>query len=171
MQPVQHRCQEKERRSCVSSFTQSSNVVALKHMAFAVRDAEKALADYARLLGVPATSQIIDYEKSRTRVALFRLGGIEYQLCQSMDPDGRFAAWIDARGAEGLHHICYEVSSIDAALEHAASSGAKLRLCKACGVFGSHPHPEGFVAFLDDDVSGLEIEFHEGLLRRGTCAL
>ena len=26
-------------------------------------------------------------------------------------------------------------------------------------MYGSHPHPEGFVAFLDDEVSGTEIEF------------
>jgi methylmalonyl-CoA/ethylmalonyl-CoA epimerase len=26
-------------------------------------------------------------------------------------------------------------------------------------VYGSHPHPEGFVAFLDDEASGIEIEF------------
>ena len=26
-------------------------------------------------------------------------------------------------------------------------------------MYGSHPHPEGFVAFLDDEASGIEIEF------------
>ena len=26
-------------------------------------------------------------------------------------------------------------------------------------MYGSHPHPEGYVAFLDDEVSGTEIEF------------
>jgi methylmalonyl-CoA/ethylmalonyl-CoA epimerase len=75
-----------------------------------------------------------------------------------MDPDGRFAMWIAAHG-EGLHHICYEVEEIDPALDHAQKHGASLRLCKPCGVTGSHPHPEGYVAFLDDDAAGIEIEF------------
>jgi methylmalonyl-CoA/ethylmalonyl-CoA epimerase len=137
----------------------SLNVKSIKHMAFAVRDAELALKNYVDMLAVPADTPVVDYMKSRNRVALFNLGGVEYQLCQSMDADGRFAAWIDERGAEGLHHICYEVGDIDEALRLAQEKGAKLRACKACKVEGSHPHPEGFVAFLDADASGVEIEF------------
>lgn len=135
------------------------NVRGIKHMAFAVRDAAQALEAYARFLHVPADTTIEFYEKSRNRVALFYLGGIEYQLCESTEPDGRFATWIDERGAEGLHHICYEVDDIDAALEHAQAQGATLRICQACQVKGSHPHPEGWVAFLDDEAGGIEIEF------------
>ena len=136
----------------------SENVNSIKHMAFAVKDAKAALATYAQFLGVPPDTKIHEYPKSRTRVALFGLGGIEYQLCESMDPDGRFSEWIRERGHEGLHHICYAVDDIDAALEHAQANGATLRMCKACQVAGSHPHPEGFVAFLDNDAGGIEIE-------------
>jgi methylmalonyl-CoA/ethylmalonyl-CoA epimerase len=136
------------------------NILSLKHMAFAVKDAEAALKSYTRFLCVPADTKIIEYAKSRNRVALFNLGGIEYQLCQSMDPGGRFDAWIKERGGEGLHHICYAVDDIDKALAHAQASGASLRGCKGCGgVMGSHPHPEGYVAFLDNDAGGIEIEF------------
>ena len=135
------------------------NVLGLKHMAFAVKDARQALEAYSKFLCVPADAPIIDYPKSRTRVALFNLGGVEYQLCQSMDADGRFASWIRERGGEGLHHICYEVDDIEKALRHAQENGARLRECKACKVFGSHPHPEGYVAFLDNDAGGIEIEF------------
>ena len=134
------------------------NITGIKHMAFAVRNAEEALGAYSRFLCVPADTPIIEYAKSRNRVALFNLGGIEYQLCQSMDEDGRFASWIRERGSEGLHHICYAVDDIDKALEHAQKSGARLRMCKPCQVMGSHPHPEGYVAFLDNDAGGIEIE-------------
>ncbi len=134
-------------------------VKSIKHMAFAVRDAKKALETYSRFLDVSVETPILEYAKSRNRVALFNLGNIEYQLCESMDADGRFATWIDQRGAEGLHHICYEVANIEIALQHAQSNGASLRICKSCGVFGSHPHPEGYVAFLDNDAGGIEIEF------------
>jgi methylmalonyl-CoA/ethylmalonyl-CoA epimerase len=134
-------------------------VKSIKHMAFAVRDARQALETYSRFLDVPSDTPVKEFAKSRNRVALFNLGNVEYQLCESMDSDGRFAAWIAQRGAEGLHHICYEVGDIDAALEHAKKGGAELRICKACGVYGSHPHPEGYVAFLDNDAGGIEIEF------------
>lgn len=135
------------------------NIKSIKHMAFAVSDAKKALDAYAKFLHVPADTEIIHFAKSGNKVALFYLGGIEYQLCQSTDPDGRFASWIKERGAEGLHHICYEVDDIDVALAHAQAQGADLRECKACKKFGSHAHPEGWVAFLDNDAGGIEIEF------------
>lgn len=135
------------------------NVKSIKHMAFAVRDAKAALGTYAKFLDVPEETAITDFPKSKNRVALFNLGGIEYQLCQSLEAGGRFDAWIAERGAEGLHHICYEVDDIEHALGHAKRQGAELRICKACGVYGSHPHPEGYVAFLDNDAGGVEIEF------------
>ncbi len=134
------------------------NVTGIKHMAFAVRSAKDALETYQKFLGVPEDVEITEYAKSRNRVALFNLGGTEYQLSESMDPDGRFASWIEEHG-EGLHHICYEVADIGAALAHAQANGASLRECKACQVTGSHPHPEGYVAFLDNDAGGIELEF------------
>ena len=136
----------------------NENVIGIKHMAFAVKSAEDALSVYQSFLGVPLDAEIHEYEKSRNRVAIFFLGGVEYQLCQSMDANGRFASWIDIHG-EGLHHICYEVKNIDLALSHATENGAQLRECKPCAVKGSHAHPEGFVAFLDNDAAGIEIEF------------
>ncbi|MBO6901675.1 MAG: VOC family protein [Rhizobiaceae bacterium] len=131
----------------------------IQHMAFAVRDAEQALEKYRALLSAGDDAEIVDYAKSKTRVALFRVGGIEYQLCQSLEPGGRFDAWLKERGSEGLHHICYAVPSIEDALDAAIAKGATLKTCVACGVAGKHPHPEGFVAFLNEDVGGLEVEF------------
>ena len=57
-----------------------------------------------------------------------------------------------------LAEIVVEFDDIDTALDHAQDNGARLRICKACQVEGSHPHPEGYVAFLDNDAGGIEIE-------------
>ena len=131
----------------------------IQHMTFAVRDAEKTLEAYQRILGAPASAFVKMFPKSRTKAAVFKLGGTEFQLSESMDPDGRFAGWIGQRGHEGLHHICFAVTNIDQALAEAQANGATLKECAACKVKGSHAHPEGWVAFLMDDVSGIEIEF------------
>lgn len=130
----------------------------IKHMAFAVRDAYAALKTYQDLLGVGLDAKVEDYPKSRNRVAIFYVGDVEYQLCQSLDAGGRFDAWIKARGYEGLHHICYAVPDIDKALEEALAKGATLKECSACKVKGSHVHPEGWVAFLDQEAGGIELE-------------
>lgn len=130
----------------------------IKHMAFAVNDAQAALKTYQDLLGVGLDAEIHDYEKSRNRVAIFNVGDVEYQLCQSLDEGGRFDTWIKDRGYEGLHHICYAVPNIDEALEEAQAKGATLKECAACKVKGSHVHPEGWVAFLDQEAGGIELE-------------
>ena len=67
------------------SVSTNPNVLSIKHMAFGVKDAKAAHAAYSKFLDVPTDTAIIDYPKSKNRVALFELGGIEYQLCQSMD--------------------------------------------------------------------------------------
>lgn len=134
-------------------------VTQIKHMTFAVREVDATLAAYKRLLDVSDDVQVKDFSKSRNRAAVFDLGGIEFQLTQSMDTNGRFASWIAQRGHEGLHHSCFAVENIDSALVEAQANGATLKECSACKVTGSHIHPEGWVAFLQDEVSGLEIEF------------
>lgn len=134
-------------------------VTQIKHMTFAVRDAEATLTRYKQLLGAPADAFVKTFSKSRTKAAVFDLGGTEFQISESIDPDGRFAAWISQRGHEGLHHICFAVENIDEALAEALANGATLKECSACKITGSHVHPEGWVAFLQDEVSGIEIEF------------
>ncbi len=134
------------------------HVIGLKHLAFAVHDADAALARWRRLMPI-GDARVLDWTGSRTRVAIFTLGGAEFQLNASMDADGRFATWIADRGNEGLHHICYAVDAINAAMAHAIGQGGRAKLCRACNVTGAHPHPEGFVAFLEDQAAGTEIEF------------
>lgn len=130
----------------------------IKHMAFAVKDANAALKTYQDYLSLGHDAVVEDYLKSRNRVAIFNVGAVEYQLCQSLDEGGRFDAWIKERGYEGLHHICYAVPDIDKALEDALANGATLKECSACKVKGSHVHPEGWVAFLEQEAGGIELE-------------
>lgn len=130
----------------------------IKHMAFAVKDAHAALRTYQDLLSIGMDAVVEDYPKSRNRVAIFNVGDVEYQLCQSLDAGGRFDQWIKERGYEGLHHICYAVPNIDKALADALARGAALKECSACKVAGSHPHPEGWVAFLEQQAGGIELE-------------
>lgn len=130
----------------------------IKHMAFAVKDANAAMKQYQDFLGVGLAGEVKDYPKSRNRVAQFWVGDVEYQLCQSLDEGGRFDKWIKERGYEGLHHICYAVPNIDQALADAQAKGATLKECSACKVTGSHVHPEGWVAFLEQEAGGIEIE-------------
>jgi methylmalonyl-CoA/ethylmalonyl-CoA epimerase len=130
----------------------------IKHIAIAVRNVDQALKQYQDILGV-ADVRRHDFEKARSSEAHFDLDGVEMQLCQSWDPDGRFAHFITERGGEGVHHICYTVGDIESALARARSRGATLKPCANCKVVGPHKHSEGWVAFFEDKLTGMETEF------------
>jgi methylmalonyl-CoA/ethylmalonyl-CoA epimerase len=133
-------------------------ITGIKHIAIAVRDVDEALKQYEEILGV-ANATRHRFERARTDEAHFTISGIEIQLCQSWDADGRFARFIAERGDEGVHHVCYTVDDIEATLASATARGAVLKPCAACKVVGAHKHSEGWVAFLEDKLSGLETEF------------
>lgn len=130
----------------------------IKHMAFGVKSVENGLVEYQNLLNVSQEIKPVIWEKAKTKVAVFFIGGVEFQLCESLEPDGKFNKWVNQYG-EGLQHICFEVENIKKTLEHSEKNGAQISICQACNVYGSHPHPEGFVAFINDEASGIEIEF------------
>ena len=130
----------------------------IKHMAVAVSDVDAAVVAYGRRLGVVEPRRV-EWPEGKSKEAHFAFGEVEIQLCESTDPEGRFAQHI-ARYGEGVQHICLEVDDIDDAIQEALADGATLKECRACRKTGSHPHSEGWVAFLDGQaVPGFEIEF------------
>jgi methylmalonyl-CoA/ethylmalonyl-CoA epimerase len=135
------------------------NILGIKHLAIAVENVDEAQARYQRFLGVPADIEPVDLEKAGSREAHFNFGDVEIQLCQSYEPDHRFARHIAAHG-EGLHHVCLSVEDIEAAVDQALAAGAELKECTSCGVTGIHEHSEGWICFLQgESVPGMEIEF------------
>lgn len=130
----------------------------IKHMAVAVSDIDAAAESYRVLLGVEEPKRG-EWVEGRSREAHFFWGDVQIQLCQSTDPEGRFAEHI-AKHGEGVQHICLEVDNIDEAIEAALASGAKLKPCQAHGTVGSHAHSEGWIAFFEGQmVPGFEIEY------------
>jgi methylmalonyl-CoA/ethylmalonyl-CoA epimerase len=127
-------------------------------MAVAVSDVDAAVRAYEQRLGVTEPRRV-EWEQGQSKEAHFAFGDVEIQLCESTDPDGRFAQHI-ARYGEGVQHICLSVENIDDAIVQALADGATLKECRACQKIGSHPHSEGWVAFLEGQaVPGFEIEF------------
>lgn len=133
-------------------------ITGIKHIAIAVRDLDVALARYQDILGVRDIVRH-EFEKARSSEAHFMLGGIQIQLCRSWDAEGRFARYIADHGDEGVHHICYTTDNIAREIAAVVQRGATLKPCASCRVTGPHRHSEGWVAFLQDKLSGLETEF------------
>jgi methylmalonyl-CoA/ethylmalonyl-CoA epimerase len=103
---------------------------AVAQIAIVVRDLEKAVEVYSRLLGMTKPNIIISEEydfaqteyhgqptPARVKMAFFNLGSVQLEL---MQPVGEPSAWkdvLDMRG-EGLHHIAFQVPDTDAALAY-----------------------------------------------------
>ncbi|MGE0353522.1 MAG: methylmalonyl-CoA epimerase [Gemmatimonadales bacterium] len=94
----------------------------IAHIGVAVQDIETALAFYRDVLGLtPHPPETAD---GATIVSL-PFGESQVELLQPRDPDGPIARFLARRGP-GIHHICYRVPDLAAALERCRRAGYRL---------------------------------------------
>jgi methylmalonyl-CoA/ethylmalonyl-CoA epimerase len=94
----------------------------IAHVGIAVADLEAALAFYKDVLGiVPQPPETVD---GATIVAL-PIGGSEVELLAPVHADTPIGKFLAKRGP-GIHHICYRVADLDAALEACRAAGYRL---------------------------------------------
>jgi methylmalonyl-CoA/ethylmalonyl-CoA epimerase len=94
----------------------------IAHVGVAVHDLETALAFYQDILGLePHPAEAADGAVIRS----LTLGDSDIELLAPTDPDGPIAKFLARRGP-GIHHICYRVSDLDAALRACRDAGYRL---------------------------------------------
>jgi methylmalonyl-CoA/ethylmalonyl-CoA epimerase len=94
----------------------------IAHVGVAVYSITEALAFYRDVLGVePHAPEAAD---GATIVSL-PFGGPEVELLEPASPEGPIARFLGKRGP-GIHHICYEVDDLDAALARCRAAGYRL---------------------------------------------
>ena len=99
-------------------------LINLDHVAVAVADLDSALEGYrGRYRVEPIYREVV--ESQGVEEAMIPVGGSFIQLVQPLSPETPVGRFLSKKG-EGLHHVAYAVVSIDAALEHLVSVGARL---------------------------------------------
>jgi methylmalonyl-CoA/ethylmalonyl-CoA epimerase len=94
----------------------------IAHVGIAVSDLESALAFYRDVLGLePHVPEMVD---GATIVAL-PFGDAEVELLAPVKADSPIGKFLARRGP-GIHHICYRVPDLDAALEACRKAGYRL---------------------------------------------
>ena len=94
----------------------------IAHVGIAVPDIDAALAFYRDVLGLePHGPETAD---GATIVSL-PFGESEVELLAPRDADGPIARFLARRGP-GIHHICYRVADLDAALAACRAAGYRL---------------------------------------------
>jgi methylmalonyl-CoA/ethylmalonyl-CoA epimerase len=94
----------------------------IAHVGIAVPDIAEAIAFYRDVLGLePHPAETAD---GSTIVSL-PFGESEVELLAPRDPDGPIARFLARRGP-GIHHVCYRVADLDAALAACRANGYRL---------------------------------------------
>jgi methylmalonyl-CoA/ethylmalonyl-CoA epimerase len=94
----------------------------IAHVGVAVPDLEAALAFYRDVLGLrPHPPE----EADGAAIATLPFGESEVELLAPLRPDSPIARFLDRRGP-GIHHICYRVADLDAALAACRAAGYRL---------------------------------------------
>ena len=94
----------------------------IAHVGIAVPDLDAALAFYRDVLGL--TPHPPEQADGATIVSL-PFGESEVELLAPLTADGPIARFLERRGP-GIHHLCYRVPDLDAALSACRAAGYRL---------------------------------------------
>jgi methylmalonyl-CoA/ethylmalonyl-CoA epimerase len=96
----------------------------LHHVAVLVPDLDAALSPFRDLLGLPV-SRVETVGEQQVRVAFLPVGETRIELVEPLDRAGGLGRFLEKTGG-GLHHVCFEVDDIAAALAELRRRGARL---------------------------------------------
>jgi methylmalonyl-CoA/ethylmalonyl-CoA epimerase len=92
------------------------------HVGIAVTSITEALPFYRDVLGLaPGHPETAD----GARIVSLHFGPVDVELLEPSDPASPIAKFLAKRGP-GIHHVCYRVPDLDAALERCQTAGYRL---------------------------------------------
>jgi methylmalonyl-CoA/ethylmalonyl-CoA epimerase len=93
----------------------------VEHIGIAVKDLQHAVPLFEKLLNSNCyKTELVASEMVNT--AFFKKGETKIELLESSDPGGVIAKFIERKG-EGLHHIAFEVTDIEAEMGRLKNEG------------------------------------------------
>lgn len=129
----------------------------LNHVAIAVPDLASAADIYRRQLGAEV-SEAVDLPEHGVTTIFVTLPNTKIELLGRLGADSPIAAFLERNPAGGIHHMCFEVEDIGAAVARLKGEGARV-LGDGWPRIGAHGKP---VVFLHPkDFLGTLIELEE----------
>ncbi|HLK30404.1 MAG TPA: methylmalonyl-CoA epimerase [Puia sp.] len=93
----------------------------VEHIGIAVKSLDISIPLFEKLLNtVCYKTEFVDSEKVNT--AFFQKGETKIELLESTDNDGVISTYIEKKG-EGIHHIAFDVSDIEAEMKRLSDEG------------------------------------------------
>jgi methylmalonyl-CoA/ethylmalonyl-CoA epimerase len=128
----------------------------VNHIAIAVPDLAAAAARYRDLLGAEVGPPQRLPEHGVT-VVFVDTGNTKVELLEPLGANSPIAAFLGKNSAGGMHHICFEVPDIAAAVARLQSEGARV-LGDGRPRTGAHGNPVVFLHPKDFDGTLIELE-------------
>ena len=94
------------------------------HIGIAVKDLNHALPYYIDMLGLTLLG-VEDVENQKVKVAFIDAGNVKLELLEPISGEGAIAKFIEKRG-EGIHHIAFGVTDIQARMDELKEKGVRL---------------------------------------------
>lgn len=96
----------------------------INHLGIASTSLEEAVGRMARLFEMAADhTEAVPEQKVNT--AFFPVGQSTLEFLESTDPEGPIGKFLAKRGP-GIHHVCFEVDDIDAAVAGLLAKGVRM---------------------------------------------
>ncbi len=97
----------------------------LNHVAIAVPDLEKAVAQYRNMLGA-RVSTAEDQPDHGVTTVFIELPNTKIELLHPLGEGSPIAKFLEKNQEGGMHHLCYEVDDIIAARDRLLAEGARV---------------------------------------------
>ena len=129
----------------------------LNHVAIVVPDLAAATALYRDTMGA-TVSEAVDQPAHGVTTVFIELPNIKIELLHPLGENSPVAAFLAKNPSGGMHHVCYEVEDIDAAVAQVTAGGMRV-LGDGKPRIGAHGKP---VVFLHPkDACGTLVELEQ----------
>ncbi len=98
----------------------------VEHIGIAVTSLESAMPFFEFLTGNKCYS-IEEVADQKVKTAFFKVGEVKVELLEPTSPESTIAKFIEKNGGRGgVHHIAFNVNSVEEALAEASKAGIEL---------------------------------------------
>jgi methylmalonyl-CoA/ethylmalonyl-CoA epimerase len=128
----------------------------LNHVAIATKDIAAATAVYRDTLGAKVSGQVPQPDHGVTTVFV-ELPNTKIELLEPLGANSPIAKFLEKNPSGGIHHVCYEVDDINAAVKQMKERGATITGTGEPRI-GAHGKPVVFLHPKDFNGTLIELE-------------